>query len=440
MRKASPEVQLPPGAAPSLNYQRAGTVFERRSGSRVLVHGRFKRDRTTYGNDLPAREQLAAIQEVARRLRPGPLVLVFTWIGVSWVMGVAEAAPIYTVLSIVIMSLLTLVREVGYYRVAAMDPERTPLNRARIWLGIPVGLFNLYCGIAASYAAIQDYVPEYRHILFAVIAVQFAIASGFTAPDRILTWTYRLTALGPIIFLPLLNPTDPNLATSGLILALFLFSLRSNRVSAREYWNSTRYRVALEARSRELEHASLSDPLTGIPNRRAFEAASADAYAVPSTLAAMIIDADHFKELNDRYGHAFGDDCLVRMAQALASILGSRAGLVARLGGEEFAVVLRHCTPASARALAEAMREAVNGVTTRQGHATIRLSCSIGVAVGEVGDEESWRRLLARADAAMYRAKTNGRNRVMLDETDGLGYDFEFDAPLGSAPNLNGQS
>lgn len=433
MRKASPEVQLPPGAAPSLNYQRAGTVFERRSGSRVLVQGRFKRDRTAYGNDLPAREQLTAIQEVARRLRPGPLVLVFTWLGLSWVMGVAQAFPVYTVLAITVMTMLTVLREMAYYRVAAMDPERTPLNQARLWLGVPMALFNLYCGIAASYAAIQEFVPEYRHILFAIIAVQFSIATGFTAPDRILTWTYRLTALAPIILLLLINPTDPNLATSGLLLTLFLFSLRSTRVSAREYWNSTRYRVALEARSRELEHASLSDPLTGIPNRRAFEAASADAYAVPSTLAAMIIDADHFKELNDRHGHAFGDECLVRMAQALANILGSRAGLVARLGGEEFAVVLRHCTPASARALAEAMREAVNAITMRQGNATIRLSCSIGVAVGEVGDDESWRRLLARSDAAMYRAKTNGRNRVMLDETDGLSYDFDFDQPMSSA-------
>ena len=436
MRKASPEVRIPVGAAPSLNYQRAGTVFERRSGSRVLIHGRFKRDRTTYGNDLPAREQLTAIQEVARRLRPGPLVLVFTWIGVSWVMGVAAAAPTYVLISIALMTLATIAREIGYYRVAAMDPERTPLNKARLWLGVPVALFNLSCALAASYAAIQDFVPEYRHILFAIIAVQFAIASSFSAPDRVLTWTYRLTALGPIIVLLLLNPTDPNLATSGLIFALFLFSLRSNRVMAREFWNSTRYRVALEVRSRELEHASLSDPLTGIPNRRAFEAASADAYAVPSTLAAMIIDADHFKDLNDRHGHAFGDECLVRMAQALANTLGSRAGLVARLGGEEFAVVLRHCTPASARALAEAMREAVHVITVRHGHATVRLSCSVGVAVGEVGDEASWRRLLARSDAAMYRAKTNGRNRVMLDETDNLDYEFDFDSPISSAPHL----
>lgn len=436
MRKASPDVRLPAGAPPSLNYQRSGTVFERRSGSRVLIHGRFKRDRTTYGNDLPAREQLTAIQEVARRLRPGPMTLVLAWIGVSWIMGVAAAAPTYTIVSIVAMTVLAIVREVCYYRIAAMDPERTPLNTARLWLGVPVGLFNLGCAFAASYAAIKDFVPEYRHILFAVIAVQYAIASGFSAPDRILTWVYRLTALGPIILLLLLNPTDPNLATSGLMLALFLFSLRSTRVLAREYWNSTRYRVALEVRSRELEHASLSDPLTGIPNRRAFEAASADAYAVPSTLAAMIIDADHFKDLNDRFGHAFGDECLVRMAQALANILGSRAGLVARLGGEEFAVVLRHCTPASARALAEAMREAVNAITVRNGATMIRLSCSIGVAVGEVGDEESWRRLLARSDAAMYRAKTNGRNRVMLDETDSLDFEYSFDS-ISTTPFLN---
>lgn len=418
MRKASSKARLPPGVTPSPHLQRAGTDFERRSGSRVLVHGRFTRDRATYGNDLPAREQLAAIQEVARRLRPGPLVIVLTWIGVSWIMGVAAAAPLYTMVSVAMLALTTLIREVAFYRVAAMDPEQTPLNEARLWLGLPIALFNLASGLTASYAAIQDFVPEYRHIVFAILAVQFSIASGFTAPDRALTWTYRLTALGPIIFLLLFNPTDPNLATSGLFFVLFLFSLRSTRVLAREYWNSTRYRVALEARSRELEHASLSDPLTGIPNRRAFEAASAAAYAVPSTLAAMIIDADHFKDLNDRFGHAFGDACLVRMARSLATVFGSRAGLVARLGGEEFAVVLRHSTPASARALADAMREAVQAITMTSGHATVRLNCSIGVSVGEVGDEASWRRLLARADAAMYRAKTSGRNRVVLDEDD----------------------
>ena len=86
-------------------------------------------------------------------------------------------------------------------------------------------------------------------------------------------------------------------------------------------------------------------------------------------------------------------------------------------------------------ALAEAMRVAVDAIKIRQGNTTIHLSCSIGIAVGEVGDEASWRKLLARADAEMYRAKTNGRNRVMLDETDDLDYGYDFESSVSPAPH-----
>jgi diguanylate cyclase (GGDEF)-like protein/PAS domain S-box-containing protein len=167
-------------------------------------------------------------------------------------------------------------------------------------------------------------------------------------------------------------------------------------------------RKRLEAR---LEAAALTDSLTGLGNRRHFEQAlrnSAERHSASSRpYALMIVDIDHFKQLNDRYGHDVGDDTLRNVAEILR-LRARKVDCVARWGGEEFAVLLPDTGLDMASALANDIRSLVAAAEFPAG------GLSISIGVGEVITGEDPNTFFRRVDAALYRAKANGRNRVEL--------------------------
>ena len=164
-----------------------------------------------------------------------------------------------------------------------------------------------------------------------------------------------------------------------------------------------------------LEQMALSDPLTGLDNRRTFdrrlEEEVAQARRRDSELACLFLDLDNFKLLNDSRGHAFGDRVLIAVAKSLAASV--RTGdVLARIGGEEFALLLDEESREAVAAAADRVRLAVKAAGDELGEAELALSASIGVAhlhAGETGKE-----LVARADAALYEAKSSGRDRVVV--------------------------
>ena len=168
-----------------------------------------------------------------------------------------------------------------------------------------------------------------------------------------------------------------------------------------------------------LEQLAQTDPLTQLLNRRALtERISAEmerALRYDATLALLMIDLDHFKKVNDSYGHLVGDDVLRDVGQLLLeTIRGS--DIVARYGGEEFLMLLPETDDTGAEAFAERIRLAVqqHPFNGGAGGTALALTASIGVAVYPAARIESVEDLLARADAALYRAKADGRNRVRM--------------------------
>jgi diguanylate cyclase (GGDEF)-like protein len=162
------------------------------------------------------------------------------------------------------------------------------------------------------------------------------------------------------------------------------------------------------------EHASNTDPLTGLANRRSFqrslESAIAEAGAEPFGL--LVLDVDHFKRTNDTYGHQAGDDVLVGVVVCMRAALPPDA-VVARWGGEEFMVIVHGVHSRDAlRALAENMRLGVRDrpLATRRGALAVTISCGGALSSDGRDDEE----LVHAADAAMYRAKQMGRDRTVL--------------------------
>lgn len=165
----------------------------------------------------------------------------------------------------------------------------------------------------------------------------------------------------------------------------------------------------------ELNRLAMTDPLTGIANRRAFMAA-ADREVRRSRrfrdpLSAIIVDIDHFKRINDGAGHAGGDEVLRRFAETTTRTLRS-IDVVGRIGGEEFALLLPGTPMPGAILTAERIRAAARTVAIPPGVGLAALTISVGVAELST-DDPTAEALLERADGAMYRAKTGGRDRVV---------------------------
>jgi diguanylate cyclase (GGDEF)-like protein len=173
---------------------------------------------------------------------------------------------------------------------------------------------------------------------------------------------------------------------------------------------SLEQKLHLQLVARDLESKAHTDALTGLGNRLLFDRAlaaeidRAERYGTPASL--LLLDADHFKRINDSYGHPVGDAVLKRIA-AIARARVRNSDILVRWGGEEFALLMPQADLASARAVAEKLRLAIEEATFE---AVGRVTCSMGVAELRPGDTAQ--SLVSRADAALYNAKANGRNRV----------------------------
>lgn len=167
-------------------------------------------------------------------------------------------------------------------------------------------------------------------------------------------------------------------------------------------------------RSRKLHRMAMTDPLTGIANRRHIEQLARRALdhagATGEPLCVLVLDVDHFKTVNDAFGHAVGDQVLMRVAQACKQAL-RRFDMMGRLGGEEFLVVLPDTSMDVAMQIAERLRGKVESLPLGNLAPGLEITASVGAAEAE-HEVDDLPELVRRADTAMYRAKDAGRNRV----------------------------
>lgn len=225
------------------------------------------------------------------------------------------------------------------------------------------------------------------------------LLGGLSEPS-LAGWTDALVSVAPR--LPVFDAAGVGLQT--LIQALREAVEKNRRIGAAdEVW-------------RRIEEIALRDPLTGVLNRRAFERyaaqefARAQRYAFPLALA--LFDLDHFKEVNDTLGHPAGDRLLQRFAAYLQSST-RQSDFVARLGGDEFALLMTHTDAAGALILVQRLREEVE-LHLREGLPALPrlVGVSAGLAIHPAPQVSSFAALTDAADAALYRAKRNGRGRV----------------------------
>ncbi|MFT4179447.1 MAG: 7TM diverse intracellular signaling domain-containing protein [Thermomonas sp.] len=323
--------------------------------------------------------------------------------------------------------------------------ERWPAgNRVSLCLA---GFF-LVLGIASFWLPYRIATPvASRAVLFGVvwiIAATIVMLRRGYRPAQLLLLAWTLFLLGTAAFTLLAfgvlpvnfwthNGVQIGSALEMLLLSLALgtryASLRNENIRIVQETNERLERSVIE-RTRELRAAmaqlgeanvqlreySRRDPLTGVYNRRHFREALQSMLDARrdsgQPLALLLLDLDHFKRINDGYGHLAGDECLGAAARCIEDVATPRGGLVARFGGEEFVVLLPGFQPPEALQLAEAIRLRIQQTPVICGSNAIRLSVSIGVhtIAGDRGSAPE--DAIRNADEALYRAKDDGRNCV----------------------------
>lgn len=182
----------------------------------------------------------------------------------------------------------------------------------------------------------------------------------------------------------------------------------------------------LQLANEKLEHLTLVDPLTHIHNRRYFDMQLDKEWKLAirerTSLALLVLDIDYFKRFNDTYGHGTGDDCLYRVAQALVKAVQRPGDVLARIGGEEFVVLLPGANIDGARIVGEALRSNVEDAGIEHATSDVHhfVTLSIGISVMMPTEGEPVQGFFESADNALYQAKEAGRNRVMVSGDPGI--------------------
>jgi diguanylate cyclase (GGDEF)-like protein len=274
-----------------------------------------------------------------------------------------------------------------------------------LWLATPRELpFDLLYGlppIAFSIALLHSgwQIPLRLHVPRRVLASTALPASVLLASV--------LLAIG-------LSPEYRWLSATAILLSVVCFILRTQLL----YERLLEAQIKLQTQAATLDQLANLDPLTGIGNRRFFELRASAVLDQENCIASLLlIDTDHFKQVNDSLGHATGDRLLERIASILAREAVLSAGYCARIGGDEFAILLIECHPREALELAERVRVQVSCI---QLESVIRPSVSIGVAA--TTGRARLGTLLELADEALYESKAKGRNRVEMAQMDAVDF------------------
>ncbi len=182
------------------------------------------------------------------------------------------------------------------------------------------------------------------------------------------------------------------------------------------HYNITKRKLAEE----QAEHLSRHDPLTGLANRRYFNeflnGEMRRSIRDGSMIGLVLIDVDYFKDYNDELGHLAGDQCLIKVAQALQTFSRRPSDLAARLGGDEFALIMGHTDSAESQLIADAITRAIANLKLIFGGSR-QVTVSVGVAVVIPNQQQTAEFLFQEADKALYRAKSAGRNQMAIVQT-----------------------
>jgi len=357
-----------------------------------------------------------------RRSLPGVLVYALAWPVISWVTDFYLREPFISNLfsgAFILVSALRLIH--------AFFTGRVYEKHTKLWRTTMFGLAYSHAIILSALFTTMLLIPRFDDQVLTTAIITVGLVSGAVAsltPKPIFTQIYIVILVMPGIFASALNAKFDYLMP--LFLLLWGYYIFMGRRFYSEYQRAFHIETKLKDQQKKLEKLNITDTLTGIYNRQFFDNAMdmqwEEASRSQSTLSLLFLDIDHFKKVNDDYGHLIGDKALCHAAKIFSERAKRKTDKIARYGGEEFAIILPATSHDDALVLAESIRQHLEEVPLEMGDNTLRLTTSIGVNSIVPNNHTSFVEFIDQADQALYHAKKMGRNRVVsfqqiLDES-----------------------
>ncbi len=267
-----------------------------------------------------------------------------------------------------------------------------------------------------GFAWFMNQTEEYEARLLMAICTAGLCAGGVTAfmPERRLAIAFNISILFPAFISMCVLQSNISLAA-----VIFLYSIYLTLVTIRgnnEYWDALENEYMLKRKSYDLERLSNTDTLTNLYNRRYFneiyEFEWKRATRNGDSLSIIICDIDHFKNINDTFGHLAGDEYLKTTAEILKSVFKRELDIVARYGGEEFVVLLSGTDADTAFEMAEKARSRLESARVVYKDESVSATISIGIMSCNPSFIDNREAIISKADRALYQAKKDGRNLV----------------------------
>ena len=286
----------------------------------------------------------------------------------------------------------------------------------RHWALISAGsmLWSLFAVLVLSFNA-QISAASVLVVYLCTIAYGSASAQAY-AMDLKLNLLNIVLLFTPVALWSGISSDGWQTALMLLIFSCYLYAAAKR--AATEYQQQIQVEYDLYCSETELRHLTLVDELTGLFNRHHFHDVIEDewprAKRQQSLLTLAIADLDHFKQINDLYGHPVGDECLVLFSALLRSYFSDEQVHLMRLGGEEFILVLPDKNESEVLSRIEELIHLIRAQSFHCSTGDLKLSASFGIASADFSVDANWSDTLKRADAALYKAKAHGRNRAEI--------------------------
>ena len=365
--------------------------------------------------------RLQALVETAQRAHAGSFLHLPLWLLVGWTSGLAQAETLFFWVNVGLFAGNLGLRLLTFRRIQRNAGPLPPAAERTLVALLLTSAFHwgALCALAIAWPAPQAVQTS---LFLTAIGVAAGGTMGLCLLQPVRVW-YPLLCIAPAILTVLVTQDAGHAFEAFGALLFFAYIFHASSTVQADYWSAARARAELEDRARQLELLSTTDSLTGIQNRMYFDhrlvAEWSRAARAAHPLSMLIVDVDHFKRVNDTHGHAVGDRCLVAVAQALRASLHRPTDVLARYGGEEFAALLPMTDQAGAARVADSLRRSVAEIEFTHDGQTIPLTCSVGVQTVTPAPGANAAVAMQQADAALYVAKREGRNRVAVAEPPG---------------------
>jgi diguanylate cyclase len=364
----------------------------------------------SYGTANP-RRFAQEIEDTRRRVVIGGSFYVLGWL------LIAIFTPVFSYYPTVTSLLAAYFVGLAIVRIVYVPPPEPATERRMFWLNVQWMVIQASAGVwgAVLLWALLDPVLVPARMALLVGSAGFATALAHTYCMRL--WASLVAIL--VMYVPgmvLMWLPGHDRAVAFTLTVYFAYVLSSLLRSHRDYQHRLDNDEALREQRDRFENMSRTDWLTGLANRRHFvealKAGIETSVQSQRPLALLVLDVDHFKQINDAYGHSVGDRCLAGFAAQMKLVFGGQQELCARLGGEEFAVLIPGYDEAAALARADAFRIGLAAATMVPELPHLRLRVSIGAGAYDGARHDSADQFFGEVDRALYRAKAQGRDRV----------------------------